>query len=160
MANNFDRMIELIMSVFDTRNDPDQISVSPEERDKLFKIHPATLSELANEDGPIVWILLIPTTHAIMEQFLNGSISENQLLQLTEPGAKYDCIYLCSATVLPEFQRKGLAKKVTLEAIEKIRKDHPVKALFYWPFSDAGKATATALANTLGLPLYEKKLTD
>ncbi len=150
-------MIELVTKVFDTRNDPDQISVTPEEREKLFKIHPATLSELANEDGPIVWILMIPTTHAIMELFLKGAISEKQLLEKTQPGDTFDTIYLCSATVLPEFQRKGFGKKVTLEALDKIRKDHPVKSLFYWPFSEAGKAAAQALANGLGLPLYEKK---
>ena len=157
MANNFDRMIELVNTFFDTRNDPDQISVTKEERAKLDAIHPATMSELANEDGPIVWILLIPTTQAVMERFLKGVISEKQLLEETNPGESYDAIYLCSASVLPEFRRQGLAKKVGGDAIQSIRKDHPIKALYYWPFSDEGRELANAAAKNMGLPLFERK---
>ena len=157
MADNYERMIQLVTEFFDTKNDPDQISVSEEERDKLYKIHPATLSELANEDGPMVWILIIPTTQAIMERFLKGEISEKQLLEETLPGAVYEAIYLCSVFILPEYRHKGLAKKVGMEAINSIRKDHPIKSLFYWPFSNEGKGLAAFAAKELGLQLFEKK---
>jgi len=157
MADNFNRMIQLVNEFFDTRNDPDQISVSPEERQRLHDIHPDTLSELANEDGPQVWILMVPTTHAIMDRFVKGDITEKQLLEETQPGGAYDTIYLCSASVLPEFRHKGLAKKVTLDAINSIRRDHAINTLFYWPFSEEGKALAKSVARELGLPLVEKK---
>ena len=157
MGDNFKRMMEVINDTFDTRNDPDQISVTEKQREKLAEIHPATLSELANEDGPIVWILMIPTTAAIMNQFISGAISETALLALTQPGDSYDAIYLCSASVLPEFQHKGLAKKVALEGIEAIRKSHEIKHLFYWPFSEEGKLLALSLARATGLPLSERK---
>jgi hypothetical protein len=157
MPDNFKRMMALVTEFFDARNDPDQISVTPDEQKKLHDIHPATLSELANEDGPIVWILLVPTTNDIMQQFLSEAISEKQLLQETPTGASYDAIYLCSASVLPELQRKGLAKQVSLEAIAAIRKDHPIKSLFYWPFSGAGKALARSLARETGMELRERQ---
>ncbi len=157
MANNFDRMLQVIGDVFDTRNDPDQISVNEEERELLEKIHPDTLSEFANEDGPLVWILLIPTTEEIMQRFLSGVISEKQLLYETPIGSSYDVIYLCSASVLPEARNKGLAKKLTLDAIGNIQKDHAIKALFLWPFSPEGKTLAQSIAAQLGLPLHEKK---
>ncbi len=157
MSDNFNRMIQLVNSFFDSKNDPEQISVTEEERTRLHDIHPATMSEFANEDGPIVWILMVPTTHTIMERFIKGTITEKQLLQETQPGISYDAIYLCSASVLPEFRRKGLAKKVTIEGINNIRKDHPIKSLFYWPFSDEGKALANAIAKEVGLPLFEKE---
>jgi hypothetical protein len=156
MADNFERMLQVIGEVFDTRNDPDQISVNEEERELLEKIHPATLSELANEDGPIVWILLLPTTTELMKQFINGSISEKQLLYGTPIPGNYDAIYLCSASVLPEFRKTGLARKVTLEAIGNIRKDHPIKTLFYWPFTNEGRRLAESIAIQLQLPLHEK----
>ena len=157
MADNLNRMIELVTEFFDTRNDPDQISVTEEERKKLEEIHPATLSEFANEDGPIVWILLIPTTQDIMDRFLKGVLSEKQLLQETQPGKTYDAIYMCSVYILPEFRHKGLAKKVGLEAINSIRKDHPIKSLFYWPFSEEGRGLAKAAEQATGLPVYERK---
>ncbi len=156
MADNYERMMQLVTEFFDARNDPDQISVTPEEQKKLFAIHPATLSELANEDGPIVWILMIPTTQIVMERFLSGKISEKQLLERTKLGDTYDSIYFCSASVLPEFQRKGLAKQVSLTAINDIQKSHPIKSLFYWPFSAEGKALAQSLARTCGLQLFER----
>jgi hypothetical protein len=157
MSPNFERMIALVNEFFDTRNDPDQISVSAEERTRLEQLHPATMSEMSNEDGPIVWILLVPTTRPIMDRFLAGAISEKQLLMETQPDISYDAVYLCSASVLPEFRHKGLAKKVTTEAINSIRADHRIDCLFYWPFSDEGQLLAQTIANGQQLPLYEKK---
>jgi ribosomal protein S18 acetylase RimI-like enzyme len=156
MSDNFNRMIELVNSFFDTRNDPDQISVTPADRVRLESIHPATMSEFVDGDGPVAWIMLIPTTHAIRDQFINGVITEQQLLDKTQSGGKYDTIYLCSASVLPEYRHQGLAKKITIDAINNIRKDHPIKSLFYWPFSNDGKTLALAVAKTVGLPLFEK----
>ena len=156
MADNFERMIQMVTAFFDTKNDPEQISVTQEERSKLAAIHPATLSELANEDGPMVWILMVPTTKQTMVRFLKGTITEKQLLEETKPGDSYDAIYLCSASVLPEFREKGLAKKLTVDAINSICKDHPIKSLFYWPFSNEGKSLAQAVAKETGLSLTEK----
>ena len=156
MAGNFERMIALVNEFFDAKNDSEQISVTPEERTRLEEIHPDTMSELANEDGPIVWVLLIPTTTAVMERFISGRITEKQLLQETQPGAAYDAIYLCSASVLPEFRNKGLGKKVTVDAIHNIMQDHQIKTLFYWPFSNEGRSLAGSVARAVGLPLLER----
>ena len=155
MSDNFNRMIQLVSEFFDTRNDPDQISVSPEEREKLEAIHPDTMTEVANENGPIVWILLVPTTHIIMEQFISGAITEKQLLDQTPLNTAYEALYLCSATVLTEFQRQGLAKKAVLSGISNIRKDRPIKTLFYWPFSNEGRKLAQSVAATLDMELLE-----
>jgi hypothetical protein len=138
------------------RIDPDQLNVTDDVMEKLKKIHPSTMSEYNEGDGPIVWILLIPTTEAIMNRFLKKEISETQLLDETKPGEKYDAIYLCSASVLPEYRRKGLAQKVGSEAIHEIMKDHKIKALFYWSFSPGGQALAEKAAKDLNLPLYKR----
>ena len=157
MPDNYERMIALITEFFDTKNDPDQISVTEADREKLLAIHPATMSELANEDGPIVWILLVPTTQTIMDHVIKGELSEQKLLDETKPGDVYEAIYLCSGFVLPEYRNNGLAKKVGLDAIRSICKDHPIRSLFYWPFSTEGKALAEGAAKELGLQLFEKK---
>ena len=154
MPGSFERMLQLVNEFFDTRNHPDQISVTEKDRNHLAQIHPATLSEYADEAGPIVWILMIPTLKDIMMRFVSGEITEQQLLDETPEGVKYDSIYLSSASVLPEYRRKGLAKRVTVDAIKRIREDNPVTSLFYWPFSEEGKALASAVAREVGLPLY------
>lgn len=146
-------MIDVVNSVFDTRSDPDQVSVSGEEQVMLEAIHPATLSELANDDGPVVWILLIPTTKEVMGDFLASRITEKELLYRTLPRQPYDCIYLCSASVLHEFRGQGLAKKLTTQAINTIREEHEIGTLFFWPFTEEGRHLATAVAKEVGLEL-------
>lgn len=156
MADKYERMIQLVTEFFDVKNDPDQLNVDEKVMEKLNKIHPACMSEYNEGDGPIVWILLIPTTEAIMKRFLSKEISETQLLIETPIGGKYDAIYLCSASVLEEYRRKGLAKKIGYEAIKSIMKDHKIKALFYWSFSPEGQALAEKAAKELNLPLYKR----
>lgn len=153
---NSKRMLQLIDEVFATRNDPDQIHVTPQQLKKLAEIHPATLSELANENGPLIWILMIPTTKTIMKEFLEEKINEKELLEKTKPGVKYECIYLCSATTLPEFRGKGETKKLCINEINEIRKDHPIKTLFVWPFTKEGENLAKTVAKECGLELRKK----
>jgi hypothetical protein len=157
MADNLQRMLKLVNEFFDTRNDPEQLDVDDKIIARLKQMHPATLSELRDENGPYVWILIIPTQQQIMERFLSGELTETQLYEQTPLNASYDALYLCSASVLPEYRYKGLAKKATLDAINAIRENHPIKSLFYWPFSNEGRMLAAAVARAAALPLYERK---
>jgi len=150
---NFDKMLSLIDETFATRNDPGQIQVTQKQTKKLQAIHPATLSEKSNDEGPLIWVLLIPTTKTIMQDFLANKITETQLLELTPLTTNYDCIYLCSATTLPEARGKGDTKKVCMNAIEDIRKTHSISTLFVWPFTQEGKRLAEKVAKELNLEL-------
>ncbi len=156
VQSNYERLIRLAEEVFDFRNDPDQLNVDQKAREKLLEIHPATLSEFSDENGPVAWLLIIPTSARIMEQFLAGRISENELFQMTMPGEKYEAVYLCSALVLEEYRRKGIITELALKAITAIRKDHPVKALFVWAFTREGNFGAEKLATITGLPLFHR----
>ena len=151
--SNFERMLHLADEVFAVKNDPTQLDVNQEVLERLRKIHPATVSEYDDGNGPVAWVLLFPTTLDLMHQFLNATISEKDLFDRTPLDIKYDALYLCSALVLEEYRRKGIAKRLTLHAIENIRKDHPLKALFVWTFSKEGDLGAEALARYTSLPL-------
>lgn len=153
VQKNYKRMMQLIDEVFKTRNDPQQLQVNDQQLKKLQKIHPQTLTELSNNDGPLIWILMIPTITQVMEEFLEGKISETMLLEKTKPGEKYDCIYLCSATTLPEARGKGLTKKLCIDAIKSISSEHPIHTLFVWPFTKEGYALAQAVAKNCKLEL-------
>lgn len=145
--------MRIIDDVFATRKDPDQLQVTPGQQKKLLAIHPATLSEYSNDDGPLIWALMIPTTRPVMEEFIQKRISEKQLLDSTSPGEEYDCIYLCSVTTLPEARGQGLTKQLCLDAINAIRTQHPIKTLFAWPFTTGGEKLARSLSNATGLGL-------
>ncbi len=154
--SNFERMIQLAEEVFDVRNDANQLSVDEEVIKRLKNLHPSTLSEYDDGKGPVVWILVIPTTRDLMNRFINKSITEQELLDLTPLNIPYEAIYLCSAMVLPEYRNKGIAKKLTLEAIESIKKQHPIKSLFVWPFTKEGNSLAEHIAKLSSLPLLKR----
>lgn len=156
MSENYQRMIQLANDTFAVHNDPLQLDVDDEIIERLQKLHPATLSQYTDGDGPVIWVLLIPTTTPIMQDFINEKIGENEILDRTQPGTTYDCIYLCSALTLPEYRNKGLTRKLTIDAIEKIKKDHPIKNLFVWNFSPEGSWLSNAIALKLDLPLFER----
>ena len=148
--------MDVIDEVFDMRNDAAQLQVDESVIEKLQRMHPATLSEYNEGNGPLIWILLIPTTQELMNRFVNGDITEQQLFDSTEPGMNYDAIYLCSASALPEVRGKGFSKKLTIDAINSIRSQHAIKALFTWPFTDDGDALAESIARETKLPLLKR----
>ena len=155
-TSNFERMIQLADDVFAVKNDPDQLDVNQDVLDQLRRIHPATVSEFDDGHGPVAWVLLIPTTLGLMDQFLNHSISEKELYEQTPLDAAYEAIYLCSAMVLEEYRRKGIARQLTLKAIDSIRKDHPIKNLFVWSFTIEGDMTADTISQITSLPLLKR----
>ena len=154
--SNFERMLQLADDVFAVKNDPDQLDVNQDVLDQLRRIHPATVSEFDDGHGPVAWVLLIPTTLGLMDQFLSHSISEKELYEQTPLDATYEAIYLCSAMVLEEYRRKGIARQLTLKAIDSIRKDHPIKNLFVWSFTIEGDKTADTISQMTSLPLLKR----
>lgn len=154
--SNLERMIQLAEEVFAVKNDPEQLDVSQDVIERLKKIHPSTVSEYDDGKGPVAWILMIPTTIDLMNRFLEHKISEKELFELTPLNTTYDALYLCSAMVLKEYRRKGIAKQLVLSAIENIRKIHPIKALFVWAFTKEGDLGAEKVASLTSLPLYKR----
>ncbi len=153
---NLARMIRLADEVFGMKQDPAQISVNTKVMTRLRKIHPSAMTEKRTKNGPIAWILVFPTTKDLMKQFITKKINEQELLKRTSLRAEYDAVYLCSALVLPEYRRKGLAKRLMCKAIKSIQKQHLIKFLFYWAFSAEGKKLALSVAKELSLPLFKR----
>jgi len=154
--SNFERMIQLAEDVFATKNDSEQLDVNEEVIERLKNIHPYTVSEYDDGNGPVAWVLLIPTKTDLMNQFLEHKISEKKLFEQTPLYKKYDALYLCSALVLEEYRRKGIAKQLILKAIENIRKEHPLKALFVWAYTKEGDLTADSISNLVSMPLLKR----
>ena len=156
MPSNLERMIQLAGEFFAAKNDPSQISVTDEVMDRLHQLHPATMTEQDDGSGPIAWMMVIPTTGALMKQFIAQKINEQELLDKTPLGGTYDAVYLCSALVLPEYRGKGIAKRLLDESIKSIRTDHPIASLFYWAFSAEGEKLAEHASSESGLPLFKR----
>ncbi|MDP2889185.1 MAG: hypothetical protein Q8P34_09525 [Bacteroidota bacterium] len=83
--SNFERLILLADEVFAVKSDPTQLDVNQKVLERLHKIHPATVSEYDDGNGPVAWVLLIPTTIDLMNRFLKSEISEKELFELKHP---------------------------------------------------------------------------
>jgi hypothetical protein len=57
---------------------------------------------------------------------------------------------------LEEFRGKGIAQRLGVKALENIKIDHPIKALFFWSFSKEGERLAEKVSSLIGLPLYKR----
>ena len=154
--SNYERLIQLADEVFSSRTDPDQLNVDENVMEHLQLIHLDTISEYDDGNGPLCWILCIPTTLDLMNQFIEQKISEKELYELTPLNTKYEAIYLCSALLLEEFRGKGIAKELCIEAIEGIKKAHSIKALFFWAFSKEGEKLAEKISRLIDLPLHKR----
>lgn len=156
MSSNYDRLIKLAEEVFAVKNDPEQLDVDDKVIRRLMKIHPSTVSEHREGDGPVAWLLIIPTTNDLMNLFIKAEITEKELYIRTEPGIPYQAIYLCSALVLEEYRRKGIILKMAVDAINRIKEEHSITSLFTWPFTSEGDLAAEKVSKITGLPLYKR----
>jgi hypothetical protein len=155
-TSNFERMIALAENSFDAKNDPNQLDVNEDVIHRLLQIHPNAVIEKDDGNGPVIWIILIPTTKLLMEKFLENQISEKELFENTHVDIFYDAIYLCSAITLEEYRLKGITKNLCIEAIEGIRKDNPISSIFVWSFSKEGECLAEKIAAKTQLSLFKK----
>jgi hypothetical protein len=155
-AGNIERLIQLADEVFAVKSDPEQLDVNQAIIERLKMIHPSTLMEQRDENGPVAWVLIIPTTTVLMQLFLQKEITEKELFHLTPLHAAYDAIYLCSALVLDEYRRKGIVTRLAIQAINDISHSHPIKCLFVWPFNEQGNAVAEKIARLSRLTLFKR----
>lgn len=154
--SNYERLIKLADDVFAVKKDPMQLDVNQQVIERLKKIHATTVSEFDDGNGPVAWVLVIPTTLELMNRFLENKISEKELFEMTPLDKTYEALYLCSALVLEEYRRKGIAKRLAIKAINDIRINHPLKALFVWAFTKEGDLASEAIARLAGLPLLKR----
>ena len=123
-------MIQLASDTFDAFHDPMQLDVNEEVIKKLLQLHPSAVVEETDTDGPVMWLLLIPTKVELMNRFLNGEISETELLDQTPLNIKYTAMYLCSAMVLPEYRRKGWYFKILARPSAKLKRAEAGLAIY------------------------------
>ena len=104
---------------FATRNDTNQIQVTAAQLKKLQKLHPSTLTELADKNGPVIWVLVIPTTTSVMNEFLRGKISEKTMLQKTKVG---DLLPQLKTQALPSERKQQIMEMLETILISKFPK--------------------------------------
>ena len=155
-SGSYERMIRLAEENFHPSENPSEVVVTDALMARLRRMHPSTVSEKCDESGPIAWVLLLPTTEELIARFLDKRLSERQLFEETREGGVYDVLYLSSALVLPEYRRKGIARRMIVDAVTSVCRDQPIAKLACWPFSVEGRLLAESVAKDCELPLLQR----
>jgi GNAT superfamily N-acetyltransferase len=146
----FEKMLKISEEFFGSQSDPDQMPINQESADKLFSLHPDTILYTFDEsDNPIGWAVVVPTSMRVMDEFLKKEISERRLLEKAVEEKKFEALYLCAVFILPEYRRRGFAKKLLLDAIQKVSHGKDLE-LYAWIYSEEGKRLSDVIAKTLG----------
>ncbi len=131
---------------FGTAVDPEQIPIVPESREKMKKLSPYCFhTAFDSNDNPVSWVIRIPTTRELKEKFMRKEITEREMFDQTVPAQTYDALYLCTSFTIPEFRRKGIARALTIETIEKFKENSPNIQLFSWIYSSDGEKFVDSL---------------
>lgn len=151
------KSMKIAESFFGTEKDPDQIPIGEESHEKLLSLHKSSIVyELDEKGDPISWVILVPTTESLMNDFLEGKINERELFEKTTPGDSFNALYLCSVFTVPEHRKKGLAMKLFKKAIADIVGDKDFK-YFAWPYSIEGGNLIKKLEKDIGVNILIKR---
>ena len=145
---------------YGTETHPDHIPINADSAAKLDSISTIWFNCALDEKGePISWVVLIPTSHDLMQAFVSGTITERQLFDATATETPQEALYLCSALTIPAYRRKGLAMKLMLEAVETFEATGP-KELFAWPYSPEGEQMIKTMSERLKRKIYIRESTN
>ena len=143
------KMDAIAEQIFGTAQDPNQIPITKESRDKLNAITPNwTEFQVDDKGDPVAWVIVLPTTKELAHMFVEGKITEKQLLEITMPQDVYSAIYLCAVVTVPEYRRRGLGRKLFKAAVDKIEKTQDY-ILFAWPVGEGGLGLVRKVAKDL-----------
>ena len=105
-------------------------------------------------------VFMLPCNKDLMTKFLTNKINENQLMEGIKKDfhpTDFECIYLCSSFIKPEYRGKGLSVEARIKTIKKVigkRKVKPI--LFYEPYTKEGEMSCRKVAEKLGFKLLKK----
>jgi len=156
-----DKIGRINEAYFKTENDSEQAKITEKRRDWFMREFPEAANVIKVDDKIIGSTLVLPCTLRLMNLFISKNINEEQLFQELERTASYsniETIYFCSAIIVPEFRRKGLATQAVEKSIKKMlsKTKNKVKTIFYWGYSNEGSALAGKIAKDLGLELKKR----
>lgn len=150
--------VKLHVEEFEVESDFEQIQEEDVPYEKLIKNDCEEECILKDHDVVIGSTFVILTSIDIMNLFLQGKITERELLFESRKIKSYNSIYLCSSIIIQEYRRFGLifeAGKILLKKIIEKNNFNPV--IFGWTFSEAGSNLLKKTAKHFNLEYFEKK---
>lgn len=147
-------------SYFMTHEDESQITVNSETASWIARNLPGSFNIIKDGNNVIGSTFVFITKEKHMSEFLTGGINERELFQRVREEYPFrpETVYICSAVVLPEYRRMGLALSALVKSVEKIVELYQfTPVLFYWAYSPEGQRLAEKLGDTMKLQVLKRK---
>ncbi len=151
------KTMKLAEEFFGTATDPRQIPITQQCLRRLRSLwKDAFLYELDGGSEPISWVVVVPTQAELARLFVNGTLTERQLFDQTEPAKRYDALYLCSMFTVPSRRRQGLATKLMVQAIQ-TAPVAPDAMLLAWPMTIQGEGVVRKIEQLTGRKVERRR---
>ena len=159
---NLDGPARMAEKFFKIESDPNQIPITPKTLRWITTHIPNCVNVIRNKNKVIGFTFLVPTTKWTMRAFVKGKINERQLFEQTKKEfsktKRFGSIYLCSAFVIPKYQKSGLATQGFLKSIETFPKSVNSKLTIYFDaWTTGGRKLGIKVAKKARLPYREKE---
>jgi hypothetical protein len=148
---------------FDCAHDPTQIAINDETVTWLLDTLPAYWNLIKYRDAVIGSTLILPTSQALMQEFLRAGLTEADLFAALRraPTRTAECCYLTGAALLAPHRRQGLALASSQDSLEFfLAHDNPRPTVYCWVYSTEGCRFLPAVRHWLaarGLVLLERR---
>jgi transcriptional regulator with XRE-family HTH domain len=156
---DFEKVAELAEEFFQTAKNYEQMP-SEEITYEFIKKFAGSLNVIKDNKKVIGHTFILPCDKKSMTDFIEKRITEKQLFYRIRDKISandYSALYLVSAQLIPEYQRKGLAVKSFVMQIKAYQKLIKRPVLFFWPLSKEGLSLAKKAADITGLELKQRK---
>ena len=147
-----EKMNTVAMELFHTENDDTQASPTLEKSLQVINKEKYNFISINDDNNePIAWSLVMPTSLEVMDNFLSEKITERELLETSRADDKFEALYLFAVIVLPEHRRSGLGQFLFKTQIEYFKEKYNITEFYTWWFSEEGKKLGDSLEKKLGI---------
>jgi|GEM_PF-4484744 len=150
-----DGLIEYIRKAFNTDEDPNQAPPSMEQFMAIYKIDPYALLVKKDKNGNIMgWSGIVPTRSELAQQFVQGKIHEDRVIEKAIENPGYDSAYFWASYMKPEYRQKGAMLEFKKAQFKELQKRHPEMKRFYgYAYSPEGSHLLERYEKSFGIKI-------
>jgi len=152
------KISELAEEFFDTENDYKQMPMSEITYEVVHDRYPGSLFIIKHIQKIIGFTFLLPTTNKMMQDFLDLTINEKELLtRILEQVTMENCdsLYLVAAFIEPSHRNKGLVISSFTEQIKKFSNWKNMN-LFCWTTTEEWRKMVLKLSKSLAIKIKDR----
>jgi len=141
---DIEKMNRIALELFGPGGDS-MVEPNLENAEKLISLEKNNLICFKENNQPISWALVLPTSREKAERFLKKEITELELFNRSVEKPLFESLYLFSVVTLPDYRKRGLSSRLVKYQIEYFRNKYKIKDFYAWALNPEGKSLIESL---------------